>query len=92
MGGGPGYHPCPQLLDPPARPWAGHFTPLYQSLDIFKRRLLHEKERNNCIWSNMDGPGDYHTKWSKSDKDKYHMILLMCGLFKKMIQTSLFTK
>ena len=23
----------------------------------------------------MDGPGDYHTKPSKSDKDKYHMIL-----------------
>ena len=22
---------------------------------------------------------DYHTKWSKSDKDKYHMILLTCG-------------
>ena len=23
----------------------------------------------------MDGHIDYHTKWSKSDKDKYHMIL-----------------
>ena len=29
------------------------------------------KEWNNAICSNMDGPGDYHTKWSKSEKDKY---------------------
>ena len=29
-----------------------------------------------AIW----GPTDYHTKWSKPDKDKYHMILLICGL------------
>ena len=28
----------------------------------------------------MDGPKDYQTKWSKSDKDKYHMISLTCGL------------
>ena len=33
--------------------------------------------------SNMDGTRDYHTKWRKSDKDKYHMILLICGIFKK---------
>ena len=31
----------------------------------------------------MDGPTDYHTKWSKSEKDKYHMILLICGILKK---------
>ena len=30
-----------------------------------------KKEWNNAISSNMDGPTDYHTKWSKSDKDKY---------------------
>ena len=24
----------------------------------------------------MDGPLDYHTKWSKSEKDKNHMISL----------------
>ena len=38
--------------------------------------LSHKKEQNNAICSDMDGPRDYHTKWSKSDKDKYHMILL----------------
>ena len=36
--------------------------------------LSHKKEWNNAICSNMDGPRDYPTKWSKSEKDKYHMI------------------
>ena len=31
----------------------------------------------------MDGPTDYHTEWSESDKDKYHMVLLICGILKK---------
>ena len=42
--------------------------------------LSHQKEWNNAICSNMDKSGDYHPKWSKSDKDKYHMILLICGM------------
>ena len=33
----------------------------------------------------MGGPGDYHTKWNKSEKDKCHMILLICKV-KKFIQ------
>ena len=37
------------------------------------------KKWNNAIFSNMDGPRDYHTKWSKSDKDRY-MISLICGI------------
>ena len=28
------------------------------------------KEWNNAICSNMDGPRDYHTKWSKSDRER----------------------
>ena len=40
--------------------------------------LSHKKCRNNAICRNMDGPRDYHTKWSKPDKKyKYHMISLM---------------
>ena len=31
----------------------------------------------------MDGPRDCHTEWSKLDKDKYHMILLVCGILKR---------
>jgi len=34
--------------------------------------LSHEKEWNNPIYSVMDGPRDYRTKWSKKEKDKYH--------------------
>ena len=30
----------------------------------------HKKEQNNIICSNMDGPGDYHTKWRKSEKGR----------------------
>ena len=30
----------------------------------------HKKEWNNAICSNMDGPRDYHTKWSKSDRER----------------------
>ena len=49
-------------------------------------------ELNDFIWSNMDGPRDYHNKWSKSDKDKYHMISLMCGILQKNKQVDLFKK
>ena len=30
----------------------------------------HKKEWNNSVWSNMDGPRDYHTKWNKSDRER----------------------
>ena len=30
----------------------------------------HKKEWNNAICSNMDGPRDYHTKWSKLDRER----------------------
>ena len=53
--------------------------------------LSHKKEWNNAICSKTDEPSNYHTKWSKSDKDKYHMISLICRL-QKMIQMNLFTK
>ena len=28
-----------------------------------------KKEWDNAICSNMDGPRDYHTKWSKSERE-----------------------
>ena len=30
----------------------------------------HKKEWSNAICSNMDGPRDYHTKLSKSDRER----------------------
>ena len=32
--------------------------------------LLSHKKEWNVICSNMDGPRDYHTKWSKSDRER----------------------
>ena len=40
------------------------------------------KEWNNAVCSNMDGPRDYHTKWSKPEKDKHPMISLICWILK----------
>ena len=49
-------------------------------VNIYNRILLnHKKEWNNTICSNLDGLRDCHTKWSKSEKDKY-MILLIHGI------------
>ena len=52
---------------------------------IYKGILLSHKKKikNNAICSNMAGPGDYHTKWSKPEKDYviwYHIsdISLTC--------------
>ena len=32
--------------------------------------LSHIKEWNDAICSNMDGPKDCHTEWSKSDRER----------------------
>ena len=39
-----------------------------------------KKEWNSAIWSNMGGPRDCHTEWSKLEKEKYHMTSLTCGV------------
>ena len=55
--------------------------------------LSHKKGWNNTICSNMDGPRDYHTKWSKLERERQisYDMAYMCNL-KKMIQMNLFTK
>ena len=44
--------------------------------------LSHKKEWNNVICSNMDGPRDYHTKWSNSEREGQisYDIAYMCNL------------
>ena len=37
----------------------------------------------------MNGPSDYNIKWSKSDKDKYH-ITYMWNIKQKKIDTNMF--
>ena len=51
----------------------------------------YKKEQNNVICSNMDGTRDSHTKWSKSERDKYHMLSLISGI-SYMAQMNLSTK
>ena len=48
---------------------------------IFNGILLsHKKEQNNAICSNIDGLGDCHTEWSKSDTERQiHDITYMCN-------------
>ena len=55
--------------------------------------LSHKKEQNNAICSNMDGPRDCHTEWSKSDREKQisYDIAYMWNL-KKEVQRNLSTK
>ena len=49
-------------------------------VDMYNGILLrHKKEWNNAICSHINWPSDYLTKWSKLDKDKYHIISLICG-------------
>ena len=40
------------------------------------------KKRNLAICNNMDGSRGYYAKWNKSEKDKYFMISLICGVYK----------
>ena len=54
-------------------------TKSYLNLDFTWECIL-ILELSNAICNNMEGPRDYHTKWSKSEKDKYHMIPLTCGI------------
>ena len=44
--------------------------------------LSHKKEQNNAICRNVDGPRDYHTKWSKSERERQilHDITYMWNL------------
>ena len=39
-------------------------------IHIYNGLLAIKKELNNVICNNMDGPRDYHTKWSKPDRER----------------------
>ena len=67
-----------------------HTHLLYIYNGIFTQVI--KKEWNNVICINIVGPTDYHTMWSKSHKDKYHMISLTFRILKNMIHMTLFTK
>ena len=46
--------------------------------------LSHSSERNTSIFSNMDGPRNYHAKeGSQTTKHQHQMLSLTCGIWKK---------
>ena len=62
-----------------------HSTTVYNSQDMKQLYTMEyysaiKKERNNAICSNMDGSRDHHPEWSQISKDKYYMLILICGL------------
>ena len=43
-------------------------------------QLIHKKNEIMPLASNMHGPRDDYTNGSKSEKGKYHLISLTCGI------------
>ena len=43
----------------------------------------HKQEGNPATCNNMVGPWGHYDKLNKIEKDKYSMIALICGIFKK---------
>ena len=41
-----------------------------QAYTIESYSAIHTKEWNNAIFSNMNGPKDYQTKWNKSERER----------------------
>ena len=52
----------------------------------------HKKEGNNAIWSNMDGPRECHTEWSKSDRKGEISCDILCMWNLKRNDTNELTK
>ena len=40
------------------------------AVHVYNRIVLSHKKWNNALCSNMDGPRDCHTEWSKPDRDR----------------------
>ena len=51
------------------------YYPIYNGIS-----LSHKNEQNNAICSNMDGPRVVLSEVSQTQKDKYHVILLICEI------------
>ena len=58
-----------------------------------KNKIVHKKEQNNAICSNMDGTRASHTKWSKSERERQipyditYMWNLKCGTNEPICKT-----
>ena len=59
---------------------------------IYIMKYYLDIENNEMMSFAADGPRDCHTELSKSEKEHCHMIPLICGILKDMIQRNLFIK
>ena len=57
-----------------------HLAHTYTYIHIHTMEYYSTSKKNTVTCSNMFGLIDYHTKWSQTEKDKYHMISLICGI------------
>ena len=72
---------CPLMDGWVKKTWNTHththrYTHTYREWHIIQP----QKEGNCVICNNMDGIWRHYTEWNKSEKDKYCMILLICGI------------
>ena len=65
------YYKCPLTDEWIKKMWYVYTMEYYSAI---------KKAWNSAICSTVGGPRDYHTKWSQSEKDKYQMISLICGI------------
>ena len=68
--------------------WGTHVHPWLSHVNIWQKTQyckvislqLKKKRTKYCHYCDMEGPRYYHNGWSKSEKDKYHMTSLKCGI------------
>ena len=73
---------CPLTDERLEKTWYVHTVEYYPAV---------KREWTHAICSNMDGSGDDHIKWRMSDKDRYHMISLIRGIWNMNLFTKLLT-
>ena len=49
---------------------------------LYNRILSSYGKEGHHVIGNKDGPGAHYTKRDKSEKDKYYVILLICGIYR----------
>lgn len=67
-----------KLWKKPKCPLTGEYTKCY--VYTHTTEFTHQKEWNLSICIDIDGSREYYAKLNKSEKDKHHMISLICGI------------
>ena len=64
----------PKTWKQPESPLTDEWIKMWYIYTVEYYSVIKKNEWNNSICSNMDPTRDYHTKSSRSERDKYHMI------------------